>query len=129
MNQLITNPVLHGSIAAESLILYIQNTLSQSNSINLSPEIFANLEIGAVHILYSIREINSNNMHKEADEKTNKISHDKHQELYYYDYNVQKLFVDYINSQSATWFASYQSEKIRILTFNSQNNIQKQTLI
>jgi hypothetical protein len=129
MNYLLTNPILQGSIAAQSLVLYVQNVVSIYSTKEISPEAFANLELGIIYSLYAIREINVNFVRKETDEKANRISSDKHQELYHYDYNIHKLFGEYVSKQTPSWIKYYQEEKTRIIAFNSQNTAQKQTII
>ena len=115
MKTLISSPILQGTIAVESLVLYIQTILK--SKINNSPEQLANLEIGAMYSLYSIRDINSKLMNDEKDGESLQIIRAKHKELYFYDYNVSNLFKEYVSLQENSWIKSYIKEKVRISEF------------
>jgi hypothetical protein len=126
MNNLISNQVLIGNMAAESMVLFTQTILA--TDIEFEPNLFVSLEIGAIYSLYAIREANGQLLHKEKDMETNSISRAKHKELYYYDYNISNLLKEYINKRSKSWLDRYIHEKQRVSDFlkiniNSEPNI------
>jgi hypothetical protein len=126
MDKLITNQVLIGTMAAESLVLFTQTILEYQPDMDAYR--FSCLEIGAINSLYVIRERSGNLTNQEKDNETNDITKAKHKELYYYDYHISNLFKNFVSNQSPAWLNSYKQYKQQMAEFitaniNSEPNI------
>jgi hypothetical protein len=116
-NKLLDNDILLNNLTSQSIVLFVQNQLDKETVLN--PRQVAILNLGCEYLLSSIREFNVINMYasamKESSLKAKEISSDIHQEMYYFEGNIVRLFEEYYKAQDYVWQKAY-SKMIAELT-------------
>jgi hypothetical protein len=103
---------LLSSITAQAIVLYVQTIIIENK---IDGEHFASLQHSAHMFLYNIRELNDCNddRYDGSDQKIG-ISRAKHQELYFYDYEFNKIMEKYIETKDGKWKNEYKKNYERL---------------
>jgi hypothetical protein len=95
-DNLLNSSTLLNVTTASAILMFVQSALQEQN---ISGSLIANLHMGAYHMLYSIRESNANTKNEQSTPEAQEISNNIHKELYYYDYQINRLLQEYIIKQ------------------------------
>jgi hypothetical protein len=95
-DNLLNSSTLLNVTTASAILMFVQSALQEQN---ISGSLVANLHMGAYHMLYSIRESNANNKNEQSTPEAQEISNNIHKELYYYDYQINRLLQEFIIKQ------------------------------
>jgi hypothetical protein len=95
-DNLLNSSTLLNVTTASAILMFVQSALQDKN---ISGSLIANLQMGAYHMLYSIRESNANTKNEQSTPEAQEISNNIHKELYYYDYQINRLLEEFIIKQ------------------------------
>jgi hypothetical protein len=95
-DNLLNSSTLLNVTTASAILMFVQSALQDKN---ISGSLIANLHMGAYHMLYSIRESNANTKNEQSTPEAQEISNNIHKELYYYDYQINRLLQEFIIKQ------------------------------